>query len=679
MSLEKNVIEEQSINEVNYELLKKQFPHALSIDENGKYVIDPQKLQMSLDPSLAQIKEDGYGLNWVGKKEAYHNAFTKNYKVLKPLKDDSKNWDETENIIIKGDNLDALKILRHNYFESIKMIYIDPPYNTKNDGFIYNDNFTTSTERTLEELGYDKEYIDYIENIQGAKTHSGWLSFMYPRLLLAFDLLKDDGVIFISIDENEMAQLKILCDEIFGEENFVECICWNKRIPKNDKGIGNIHEYILLYVKDSSKKYEFLMLKEGLDEIDELLKKLKANQVPIAEAENEIKKLYKKNAYDRGITLYNSLNENYRLWGKINMSWPNQDTFGPDYKILHPKTNIPVKIPDRGWRWKLDTFNNAAKIINGVYTEIKELHDGSFMCGDIWFAKDENTQPSSIKYLDEVNHFLLRSILSIKSDGGVELEKLFDGKSYFSRPKSTSLIKTLISSVQMEFNDIILDFFAGSGTTAHAIMELNLQDNTNRKYILVQLSELINETKNKVAFDFVKGLRQIKYPNIKEEELLKKYPPVIFDITKARIDKAGEQIAKGDIGFRTFEIVEDQKQKIYQKSLEEINQDDLLSLMEKPDISSNEEILYNLFVAETLPLSTKHQELIKDKLYLASNVAFILGDITSDELVEALKDKKECEYITVYSPNISNDKFTLEIESNISKLGIKSDKLRFRG
>ena len=190
--MKKNVIEEQSINEVNYELLKKQFPHAVSIDENGKYVIDPQKLQMSLDPSLAQIKEDGYGLNWVGKKEAYHNAFTKNYKVLKPLKDDSKNWDETENILIKGDNLDALKILRQNYFESIKMIYIDPPYNTKNDGFIYNDNFTTSTERTLEELGYDKEYIDYIENIQGAKTHSGWLSFMYPRLLLAFDLLKDD-------------------------------------------------------------------------------------------------------------------------------------------------------------------------------------------------------------------------------------------------------------------------------------------------------------------------------------------------------------------------------------------------------------------------------------------------------------------------------------------------------
>ena len=257
MSLEKNVIEEQSINEVNYELLKKQFPHAVSIDENGRYVIDPQKLQMSLDPSLAQIKEDGYGLNWVGKKEAYHNAFTKNYKVLKPLKDDSKNWDETENILIKGDNLDALKILRQNYFESIKMIYIDPPYNTKNDGFVYNDNFTTSTEQTLEELGYDKEYIDYIENIQGAKTHSGWLSFMYPRLLLAKDLLKDDGVIFISIDDNEAAQLKLLCDEIFCEENFLSQFLWKKKgTTSNVEGaeVSSQVDYQLCYKKSQNAK-----------------------------------------------------------------------------------------------------------------------------------------------------------------------------------------------------------------------------------------------------------------------------------------------------------------------------------------------------------------------------------------------------------------------------------------
>ncbi|HUH42005.1 MAG TPA: site-specific DNA-methyltransferase [Sulfurimonas sp.] len=254
--MKKNVIEEQSINDSNYQKLKELFPHAISIDEDGKYIIDKEKLQMSLDPSKAEIKEDGYGLNWVGKKEAYYSAFSKNYKVLKPLNDEqnSKNWDDTENILIKGDNLDALKILRHNYFEAIKMIYIDPPYNTKNDGFVYNDNFTSSTEQTLEELGYDKEYIDYIENIQGAKTHSGWLSFMYPRLLLAKDLLKDDGVIFISIDDNEVAQLRLLCDEIFGEENFVEQLIWKRRsTPPNDRIIGKNHEYIFTYAKNLEK------------------------------------------------------------------------------------------------------------------------------------------------------------------------------------------------------------------------------------------------------------------------------------------------------------------------------------------------------------------------------------------------------------------------------------------
>ena len=252
MAKSKSMIEEKSINDVNYEALKKIFPHAVSVDEDGKYVIDSQKLQMSLDPAKANIREDGYGLNWVGKKEAYHTAFSKNYKVLKPLNDDnSKNWDSTENILIKGDNLDALKILRHNYFESIKMIYIDPPYNTKNDGFVYNDNFTSNTEETLEELGYDKEYIDYIENIQGAKTHSGWLSFMYPRLLLAKDLLKDDGVIFISIDDNEVAQLRLLCDEIFGGDNFVGQFIWQKASGnQNDSsGIAVSHEYVLSYVK----------------------------------------------------------------------------------------------------------------------------------------------------------------------------------------------------------------------------------------------------------------------------------------------------------------------------------------------------------------------------------------------------------------------------------------------
>lgn len=604
MSLEKNVIKEQSINDVNYELLRKQFPHAVSIDENGKYVIDPQKLQMSLDPSLAQIKEDGYGLNWVGKKEAYHNAFTKNYKVLKPLKDDSKNWNETGNILIKGDNLDALKILRQNYFESIKMIYIDPPYNTKNDGFVYNDNFTTSTEQALEELGYDKEYIDYIENIQGAKTHSGWLSFMYPRLLLAKDLLKDDGVIFISIDDNEAAQLKLLCDEIFCEENFLSQFLWKKKgTTSNVEGaeVSSQVDYQLCYKKSQNAKIK----------------------------QRKTEKETRQYPYSDEIGSYRTT-----VIEKKDSGGYKRDTM--KFEILGHK-------PRNGKRWQI-----GIETAKELEAKNRFIYDGEKIILKIYDFEDKDTYSAQPNLLDFCG----------SSDSASKLvnQEIFGNTELFDTPKPLELLNYFIN-ITTDENDIILDFFSGSGTTAHAVMDLNTQDNGNRKFICVQWAE---NTPGK-------------------SEAKKAGYETIFDITKARIDKAGEQIGKGDIGFRTFEIVEDQKQKIYQKSLEDVSQEDLLVMMEKPDISSNEEILYNLFVAEALPLSTKHQELIKDKLYLASNVAFILGDITSDELVEALKDKKECEYITVYSPNISNDKFTLEIESNISKLGIKSDKLRFRG
>ena len=622
--MKKNVIEEQSINDNNYKKLKELFPHAVSVDEDGKYVIDLQKLQMSLDPSKANIREDGYGLNWVGKREAYHGAFSKNYKVLKPLKDDSKNWDETENVLIKGDNLDALKILRHNYFEAIKMIYIDPPYNTKNDGFVYNDNFTSSTEQTLEELGYDKEYIDYIENIQGAKTHSGWLSFMYPRLLLARDLLKDDGVIFISIDDNEVAQLRLLCDEVFGEENFVANIVWQKKYgPANDATwISDTHDHILVYAK-SKEIWRPILLPRTEEQ-------LKAFSNP----DNDPRGIWR--ASDLSVRTYSQ---------------------GGDYKITSPNGEVFSPPPSRVWAVNETRFHEL-------------LNDNR-----ITFGKDGNGRPMYKKFLSEVKQGVTPETWWDRDKAGdnkvarYELKELFP-ENIFDTPKPIKLLKRILQLATNQ-NDLILDFFAGSGTAAHAVMDLNKEDGGNRKYICVQWAE---ETPEK-------------------SEARKAGYETIFDITRERIDRAGEKILNQvqnddgllqtdkilDLGFRTFEVVEDVKQKIYQKSLEEMSQEDLLSFMSKPTIENNEEILYNLFVAESLPLSTKHTELIKDKLYLAENVAFILGDITSDELVDALTSHKECEYITVYSPNISNDKFTLEIESNISKLGIKPDKLRFRG
>jgi adenine-specific DNA-methyltransferase len=440
---------------------------------------------------------------------------------------------------------------------------------------------------------------------------------MYPRLRLARNLLRDDGVIFISIDNNEIHNLKAICNEIFGEENFVECITWNKRIPKNDKGIGSIHEYILIYVKNNLIRHEFVMRKEGLEEIDDLVQKLKRSKTPLADSEVELKKLYNKKGYDRGITLYNSLDENYKLWGKINMSWPNSDTFGPRYTVLHPKTNKPVKVPDRGWRWKEDTFDEAAQIINGKYQNIKKLHDGTYMCGRIWFDKDEKIQPSSINYLEEVDTFLLRSILSLKSDGGIEVEELFEGKSYFSYPKPTELLKILFKSIPNERNDIYLDFFAGSGTTAQAILEINQEDNGGRKFILVQLPEPVD----------------------KKSEAFKMNFKNISDITKERIKKViaiqkkKESVSKADLGFKVFKLINSNYKpwKNYEgQSVEEIEKQ--FSLFETPLVGGWKapNLLYEILLLEGFPLDSK-VELQKE--YKKNKINQVASDVCQHKLL----------------------------------------------
>ncbi|MFP4487369.1 MAG: site-specific DNA-methyltransferase, partial [Campylobacterales bacterium] len=449
--MKKNTIEEQSINDNNYKKLKELFPHAVSVDEDGKYVIDHQKLQMSLDPSKAEIREDGYGLNWVGKKEAYHSAFSKNYKVLKPLKDDSKKWDETENILIKGDNLDALKILRHNYFECIKMIYIDPPYNTKNDGFVYNDNFTTSTEQTLEELGYDKEYIDYIENIQGAKTHSGWLSFMYPRLLLARDLLKSDGVIFISIDDNEVAQLRLLCDEVFGEHNFIGNIIWEKRYGRsnNAKLMTNSTEHILFYRKSEAIE----ILKESRSE---------EHQDNYSNPDND----------HRGVWTSVSFVNQVTREARPNLSYP----------IKNPNTNELIEHPTNAWKVSRDKYE--------LLQEENRLY---------WGADGKAKYPRIKRFLSELDDGMVPiNLWKFKEAGtadmGTKEIKTLMGINAFSFPKPSLLIIKMLSlfnpkDLETNKEDIILDFFAGSGTTAHAVMKLNREDGGNRKYICVQWAE----------------------------------------------------------------------------------------------------------------------------------------------------------------------------------------------
>lgn len=540
--------------EENYKKLAALFPDAVTEtkDENGNTVraIDKDVLMQEINAKVVDDGQERYQFTWPDKRKAVVLANAPIAKTLRFEKEKSVGRDGTpggtdsENIYIEGDNLDALKLLQETYLGKVKMIYIDPPYNTGND-FIYEDDFSQKAENYAENSGQtDEEGNRLVQNSESnGRFHTDWLNMLYPRLRLAKGLLSNDGVVFISIDNCEFENLTKICNEVFGAGNFVDCITWNTRVPKNDNnGLGNIHQYVLVYVKDKTINRQFTMQKDGLDDVFDLLDKLKKNNVPIPEAEDELKKLYKKKGYDRGITLYNSLDENYQPWGKINMSWPNSDTFGPTYDVLHPATHKPTKKPDRGWRWNKETFDSHLD-----YAHTIKRYDGSYVCGDIWFAKDENTQPSSIKYLRDVAKMLLRTVISLKSDGGVELENLFGGKSYFSNPKPTSLIELLIDSID-EHNAIFMDFFSGSATTAHAIMHLNALDGGHRQYIMVQLPEQTDA----------------------KSEAYKAGYKTICDIGEERIRRAGKKIkeetgADIDYGFRCFRVDSSNMKDVYYK------------------------------------------------------------------------------------------------------------------
>ncbi|WP_033757667.1 site-specific DNA-methyltransferase [Helicobacter pylori] len=418
----KEVCEEKSVNEKNLEIFNRYFPGCLSMENDNQLTLDTEKLKALLG-DFSGIKEEGYGLNFVGKKIALTQAFKKNDKILKPL-----NKSTSKHILIKGDNLDALKILRQSYSEKIKMIYIDPPYNTKNNEFIYSDDFSQSNEALLKQLDYSKEKLDYIKNLFGSKCHSGWLSFMYPRLLLAKDLLKKDGVIFISIDDNEAAQLKLLCDEIFGEGNFVSCFVWQKKSGGGQaKYFYEGHEYILIYCKNKDLLQGLFKIKEkGKIETD-FLRKIHGKYT------NNLKL---KNIYEK---------------------YPNQ---------LIEHRNLMFE--------EMDIFLQEKLITQEKYDEIKQN-----LTNGIYFLKPYNDKFNLVCRNNENNQALMYSIISgvWTSDGNTENEELF-GQPVFNDPKPINLLKQLIQSVTMQGNsgDIILDFFAGSGTTAHAVLESNKSD-----------------------------------------------------------------------------------------------------------------------------------------------------------------------------------------------------------
>ncbi|WP_367759859.1 site-specific DNA-methyltransferase [Helicobacter pylori] len=417
---------EKSVNEKNVEVFNRYFPGCLSVENDNKLTLDTGKLKALLG-DFSEIKEEGYGLDFVGKKIALNQAFKKNNKILKPL-----NKSTSKHILIKGDNLDALKILRQSYSEKIKMIYIDPPYNTKNDNFIYNDDFSQSNEEVLKTLDYSKEKLDYIKNLFGSKCHSGWLSFMYPRLLLARDLLKQDGVIFISIDDNESAQLKLLCDEIFGEGNFVADFIRKTKSTTNDAktGINYQHEFLLCYAKNK----EFVNLLGGEKNLEN----------------------YK-----------NPDNDPNGAWVGADPSAKSGNMKTGYFGVTNPYTN-KVDYPPVGMFWRFSQNTIQKHIDEGRICFKKEHKDNER--GFIYkrYLKDLKTTKKtfdSLIFSDNcyMNQVATKELLSL------ELAE------YFSYPKGVDFMAKIVEHAT-EKGDIILDFFAGSGTTAHAVLESNKSD-----------------------------------------------------------------------------------------------------------------------------------------------------------------------------------------------------------
>jgi adenine-specific DNA-methyltransferase len=657
------------------EQLRQLFPQAVETDHDGRIRINAAALQRALDPanpSAIGVEEDGYELRWVGKHEAYHSAFMPVQKIVQPCPQDSVNWEQTGNLLLKGDNLDALRLLRHSYFGKIKLIYIDPPYNTQSDSFIYRDNFSVKQSEVLEQLGYSADNIDYIKNIYGARTHSGWLSFMYPRLLLAKDLLRDDGVIFISIDDNEQAQLKLLCDEVFGQENFVANIIWHNSSRQSDQ-VANEHEYLLVYTKNEPAKQNWTRSRSIASQLQsEIFSMKKEGKRDVSFATNFLRKKIDK-IIEKGsksgennswLNNYKNIDENWKIYYAVDLSGEGD---GPPRVFDGRVMSAPS-----GRHWMGQDYINELQLANRIVWR-----------GDRAYRK---------LFIEE-SYENLKSILKIPTRNGSEEIKTLLEKEVFSKPKPIDLIKRIIYFASSK-KDITLDFFAGSGTTGEAVMRLNAEDGGQRKFILVQIPQPIDAKKQKEAHQFV-------------TQTLAKPEATIFEITAERLRRAGNKIlaeqaaqrqTQGDLlppdpsapaldtGFRVFSLENDPEALILQKPLQQASQADVLALqtaIATPQPQLLPRILYNLLLAEKLPLTTPIRTIIDQHLYLADNVVLVLQALALNTLTDTLRalqaEATAPAYLTVYAPWIADDNFMLGIKTVAETLGFSADKLRLRG
>lgn len=591
-------METVNITDENIARIGQLFPNVIVESENGKS-IDFDLLKQELSNEIVEGAKEKYQLTWPGKKEAILNANTPSKNTLRPIREKSVDFDNTQNIYIEGDNLEALKILQESYLNKIKCIYIDPPYNTGND-FIYNDKFNKSKEDELAESGQiDEEGNRLVSNNQSnGRFHSDWLSMMYSRLKLARNLLTDDGAIFISIDDNEQTNLKKICDDIFGEINFISTLVWQKNFaPKNDnKYISISTEYILVYSKNKEKFNRGLLPREE--------------------------------KHNKGYS--NPDNDSRGVWSSGSMLATTFSQSGV-FEIISPNGKVNLPPSGRCWRFSKDTIN-------------KLIDDNR-----IWWGSDGNGVPRIKRFLSEMpdgivpQNLMLYTDCGSNQDGNLELKELFDAQ-IFDYPKNTKLIDRILTIANIKDNDIILDFFSGSATTAHAVMK---RYNISKcKYIMVQLPEKYVDKSKKYNFDTLCDLG---------EERIKRVAKKIKEETNANID----------YGFRVYKIDSSNMKDVYYKPNDlQQSQLELFESNIKEDRTSDDLLIQVILdLGLTLDLKIEEKKILSNKVYYVDNNSLVacFDDNVDINIVDEIC---KCQPLKVVFKDSSfkydNDKINLE-------------------
>ena len=527
------------------------FPDCVTetVDERSgqlKHLIDFEKLKQNLSDSVMSERAERYQFTWPDKSKAILLANSPINATLRPCREDSVDFDNTQNLYIEGDNLDVLKCLKETYLHKVKMIYIDPPYNTGND-FVYEDDFAQSSEEYLANSGqFDEQGNRMFTNAESnGRFHTDWLNMIYPRLKVARDLLTDDGVIFISIDDNEVENLRKVCDEVFGEQNFIATLIWERAFaPKNDaKFISSSHDYIVM----CAKRIENFKI-------------------------GRLERTQEANAH-----YSNPDNDSRGVWtsGDMLVKTYNKSC---DYPITTPSGKIVNPVPGRCWRFSEESF-------------LEKVKDNR-----IWFGPEGNGVPRVKRFLSELKFegmaptsILFHKEVGHSQEGSKEVTALFGDKGVFDGPKPVRLLQRLLTLANLDDNSIILDFFSGSASTAHAVMKMNAEKQKHCPFIMVQLPEHISEKKKEQGYE------------------------TVCEIGKERIRRAGKKIKEEsplttqdlDTGFRVLKLDSTNMQDIYY-SPKDISQADLFSQVDnvKPD-RTGEDLLFQVMLELGATLDSK--------------------------------------------------------------------------